>query len=386
MPEIAPPIAMISSTAIDLPEYRKAVQDACLKLGIQPLLMEHMPASPKDAIEESLAMVDRAGIYIGLFAYRYGYIPEGQNLSITHMEYERAIERGLQVLIFIMDESVPVLPAFFDIGKAAQQLTDLKAHLTKNHVVGFYKSPDDLMAQVLHSLIELGISKTTNVGTQHTVHFTDYLHHLCRECQVLPLAQLGGRVSGTRKVMLDDVYISLFTTTPEQTEGHSRQTMDQDEEIVYLTAQAAAAQSTRMVLLGDPGSGKSTFVKQLLVRVARDIIQGNQIPLPIFVTLRDLSPYLEGLSPKLEKLPTRRRKKELAKVVLDYLEADLAAHNLASSAPALRNAITTGAIYLVLDGLDEVPFELREIVRETVEATADIYPIDRLIVTCRVRS
>ena len=49
---------MISSTARDLPDHRKEVLDACLRQGMFPIMMEHLPASDSDAISESLKMVD----------------------------------------------------------------------------------------------------------------------------------------------------------------------------------------------------------------------------------------------------------------------------------------------------------------------------------------
>jgi hypothetical protein len=88
---------MISSTALDLPDHRKEVQDACLRQGMLPVMMEHLPATDADAIAESLRLVDEADIYLSIFAYRYGYIPKGQSISITEMEYNRAIERGFPV-------------------------------------------------------------------------------------------------------------------------------------------------------------------------------------------------------------------------------------------------------------------------------------------------
>ena len=39
-------------------------------------MMEHLPATDTDAIEESLRMVNEADIYLGIFAYRYGSIPK----------------------------------------------------------------------------------------------------------------------------------------------------------------------------------------------------------------------------------------------------------------------------------------------------------------------
>jgi len=41
----------ISSTSIDLPEYRKAVQDAILSLGLYPSGMEHWPVAGENPVE-----------------------------------------------------------------------------------------------------------------------------------------------------------------------------------------------------------------------------------------------------------------------------------------------------------------------------------------------
>ena len=79
---------MISSTARDLPEHRDLVKDACLRQGMFPVMMEHLAAVDADAIEESLRIVNEADIYLGIFAYRYGYIPKGYDVSITEMEYK----------------------------------------------------------------------------------------------------------------------------------------------------------------------------------------------------------------------------------------------------------------------------------------------------------
>ena len=87
---------MISSTARDLPEHRQAVMDACLRQGMFPLMMEHLPASDADAIEVSLKMVEEADLYLGIYAHRYGYVPEGHDISITEMGYDRATELGLR--------------------------------------------------------------------------------------------------------------------------------------------------------------------------------------------------------------------------------------------------------------------------------------------------
>src|SRR5918911_5551658 len=91
-------VVMVSSTARDLPDHRKEVLDACLRQGMLPLMMEHLPANDAEAISASLKLVDEADIYVGVFAHRYGYVPKDDNprqISVTEMEYERAVERKI---------------------------------------------------------------------------------------------------------------------------------------------------------------------------------------------------------------------------------------------------------------------------------------------------
>lgn len=148
-------IVMISSTARDLPEHRKEVLDACLRQGMFPLMMEHLPANDADAIAESLRMVNEVDIYLGIFAYRYGYIPKHHTISITEMEYNRAIERGIPRLIFLMHEDHPLKAADVERGEGATKLETLKERLKTEQVVNFFTSPADLRAHVINSLSQL---------------------------------------------------------------------------------------------------------------------------------------------------------------------------------------------------------------------------------------
>ncbi|MHC4177411.1 MAG: DUF4062 domain-containing protein, partial [Planctomycetota bacterium] len=147
-----PLIVMISSTARDLPDHRGHVMDACLRVGTFPKMMEHLPAEDADAIKKSLEMVDQADIYVGVFAHRYGYVPNGHEASITEMEYQRAVERGITRLIFLMHDDHPIKVADVEKGPAGERLDKLKEQLKKEHVVNFFKSPEDLKSQVIHAL------------------------------------------------------------------------------------------------------------------------------------------------------------------------------------------------------------------------------------------
>ena len=146
---------MISSTAIDLPEHRDLVKDACERQGMLPVMMEYLPASSADAIQASMRMVNEVDAYLGVFAHRYGFIPEGHNISITEMEYNRAIERDIPRLIFIMDKTHPIHIDDVETGEGATKLKVFKDSLTTRNIVKFFVSPEDLRALVIDSLSKL---------------------------------------------------------------------------------------------------------------------------------------------------------------------------------------------------------------------------------------
>ena len=158
---------MISSTARDLPEHRQKVMDACMRLGMfYPDMMEHLTASDANALEVSLKIADRAQIYVGVFAFRYGYVPDGQSISVTESEYNRAVERGIPRLIFLMSDQHNIKPGDFETGEGAEKLKALKERLKKERVVGFFDSEDDLKAQVIQALVPY---RESNIAEFHYV-------------------------------------------------------------------------------------------------------------------------------------------------------------------------------------------------------------------------
>jgi hypothetical protein len=74
---------MINGASLDLPEHRAEVRDACLRVGMLPMIMESLPASDDNAIRASLQMVEQVDLYLGIFGHRYGYVPAGHEISIT---------------------------------------------------------------------------------------------------------------------------------------------------------------------------------------------------------------------------------------------------------------------------------------------------------------
>src|SRR2546421_6408440 len=164
---------MISSTARDLPDHRQKVMDACMRLGMfHADMMEHLTAADADALEVSLGIVDRADLYVGVFGFRYGYVPEGKPISVTEAEYNRAADRKIPRLIFLMGDEHPVRPAAVETGDGARKLEDLKSRLKKERVVAFFDSPSDLETKVLQALLPY-----RDAGDSSSPHSAEQLIH-----------------------------------------------------------------------------------------------------------------------------------------------------------------------------------------------------------------
>jgi len=206
-----PSVVMISSTARDLPLHRKEVMDACLSQGMLPRMMEHLPATDADAIATSLQLVDEAQVYVGIFAHRYGYVPKKHKISITEMEYDRAVKRGIPRLIFLMHDEHPLTVADVEKGKGASKLDALKRRLQAEQVVAFFKSPEDLRAQVIHSLIPYrpttgGALQDPALGGQKAA----YLQRLAETCRWIDLGGLAPQAGGELlRLPLDQVFVHL---------------------------------------------------------------------------------------------------------------------------------------------------------------------------------
>jgi tetratricopeptide (TPR) repeat protein len=148
-------VVVVSSTVRDLAGHRALVRDAIWLQGLFPEMMERVPASNSGKIAESKRLVDGAHIYLGIFAHRYGEVPDGYEKSITEMEYDWACERGIPRLIFVMGPDHGDLRGSHDEdGLAAEKMEAFKARMMrdKENICNFFNSPEDLCVKVIHSL------------------------------------------------------------------------------------------------------------------------------------------------------------------------------------------------------------------------------------------
>jgi hypothetical protein len=112
--------------------------------------MEDYVASDKRPLQKCLTDVATCDIYIGLFAWRYGYIPPNHKKSITELEYQQATTSKLERLIFILDENAAWPPNFVDNDRTC--IEQLKNRLMTDHVVQKFNTPDELQICVSVSM------------------------------------------------------------------------------------------------------------------------------------------------------------------------------------------------------------------------------------------
>jgi Domain of unknown function (DUF4062) len=93
-------VAVISSSAREMPKHLRGALDVCLRLGIVPVMVEYPAGGDDAAVEAALGLLDEADVYVGIIGDSYGPAIPGRDRSLMEIEYERASLRGILRLIF----------------------------------------------------------------------------------------------------------------------------------------------------------------------------------------------------------------------------------------------------------------------------------------------
>lgn len=214
-----------------------------------------------------------------------------------------------------------------------------------------------------------------------------YRDVLVRGSGQLPLRGVGieasDPASSQKPLGLAAVYIDLDTTTQVKQKAKAKKeretglSPEKEPDTRPLPALEAAALNRRLVLLGQPGGGKSTFVNHLAHCLAAHALYpaanwAGHLPgwppaettlLPIVVILRDFAQQLP------EKLPAPE-----AHHLWDFLLRRLQAQRLGFVADPLEQVLEAGQALVLLDGLDEIAsVERRVFVRDALLAFARRY-------------
>lgn len=227
-------------------------------------------------------------------------------------------------------------------------------------------------------------------------HRRGYLNRILQQCEYLPLQEMTlttphDELPAKRRVGLLDVYIELDTTA--KAEEFGEETNQPRRRSKALPVLQALIRSPRILLLGAPGSGKSTFVNYLAHCLASQQLYPELQPIterlpgwplawynaiPIHVTIRDLATWIvtEGITQRNSRL------------LLDYLQNWLHQRILDEYYFVLKDALRRGDALLLLDGLDELPEDERlwRQIKEMIVDLPSAFPTIPILATCRVLS
>jgi hypothetical protein len=267
------------------------------------------------------------------------------------------------------------LPDGFDWNLVATNF----ARAIRKHV----KNDPELRSQLTLALQQQQADDIARMaGPAAGFHLTEYRNFLRQKCAALQLAVMHtSTYQYDRRISLWNVFVEQsaresvpFREMPREVTRRLRQegqiTLDRDEREVSELRERFEISSVRpvfeilqrerrLVVLGDPGSGKTSLLKYLMLRW----VQQDSGPLPLWVELKEYVRDRKGL--------------------LKYLEAGLSTFRL--GAGEIEKRLENGSAALYLDGLDEI-FEgpMRGSVIEEISAFSARYAETPVVVTSRL--
>jgi hypothetical protein len=251
----------LSSTYEDLKDHRRAVFDALRQSDYRVIAMEDYIATDERPVEKCLNDVDQADIYVGIFAFRYGYVPPSDHgnpdgLSITELEFRRA--KGKKpCLIFLVKKGETWNTNFIDActeNDKGERIDKLREYLGREKTTSFFSSPYQL-ASLVQTAVTKQLQQISNVRRKATT-----------EPKPLPAITWDIKKDG-----------SPYPGLMHFTRKYARVFFGRDAEIREVLDRLRLPEGRFLIISGGSGTGKSSLVDAgVLPRIEESGIGGER--------------------------------------------------------------------------------------------------------------
>jgi len=243
-------------------------------------------------------------------------------------------------------------------------------HMGHSKLQGLFQQAEALCLHYYPDISPKGLSKRDSLQTI----LRRYNDNLAGKYERIEFVGLSVRKEeATRGVPMEQIYIPLETVA----EG----TREDDEDATRISPLELLAPGERTVILGDPGSGKSTILRFLALAGIRPALQRRydghadrsaDERLAILVVLRRYADALKA-NPDLP----------LIDHIVATTRADFSIPDF--SPEVITHFLESGRAIMLFDGVDELPdLDFKTIVRDRVRGLVTSYPGNTVIVTSRI--
>lgn len=323
----------LSSTYEDLKEYREVVCKALRKSGYDVIAMEDYVAADQRPVDKCLADVAKVDIYVGVFAFRYGYVPpvdhgNPKQLSITELEFRQAESLKKPCLTFCVSENKAWPPIYCDAQKAedkGERVNRLRQYVLTEKTGSAFSDPHELA-----SLVQAAVANHLKENYPPPVHRSEKIEltwDIVKDGSPYP-----GLLHFSRK------YAPVF--------------FGRDAEISDILDRMRGQDGRFIIISGDSGVGKSSVVAAgILPRLENGALLGGESAETVRMVPGQGNQPFNALMTALGSYATRAglRPDEIA-AALRTAPGTLAAH-IRKIVPAATNG---KSLVLFLDQMEEL--------------------------------
>ncbi|WP_414581673.1 NACHT domain-containing protein [Scytonema sp. PCC 10023] len=170
-------------------------------------------------------------------------------------------------------------------------------------------------------------------------------------------------ISSSRKSELDDLWQDFSAGVGEYSSYLSLDRIGLGKQQKRMPGLTVLAKNINLMVLGKPGSGKTTFLQRIVTECNKGKLQPHRIP--VLIKLREFVDDGRNFEYSLERYLTQQWR-------LSEVETEL--------------VLSQGRALILLDGLDEVTGENGRKISKKIKQFVRSYPQNQLVITCRTQS